>query len=242
MRLAQDWRLSLSILTKATAYIYAFPFLIWLVISLFKHKAPKKWLILSIIALITIVINSGDYLRNYELYHNPLGPRKEEEWGTYANELFSPASFTSNVIRNLSLHFGTPIDQVNQRIEQVVGFIHELIDLSPNDKRTTWWKTPFTVQRFLPQEDSAGNLVHLVLIFALIIFYLVQKPRDRNVGIYVLLIISAFLLFSGYLKWQPWNSRLQLPLFVLFTPFLGVMLARISLLKGRGSNFCNFAG
>jgi hypothetical protein len=42
---------------------------------------------------------------------------------------------------------------------------------------------------------------------------------------YTLSVVAGFLLFSLLLRWQPWHSRLQLPLFVLFAPVAGAVIA-----------------
>jgi RsiW-degrading membrane proteinase PrsW (M82 family) len=37
-------------------------------------------------------------------------------------------------------------------------------------------------------------------------------------------IISAFLIFCFYLKWQPWANCLHLPLFVLWSALCGTII------------------
>ncbi len=44
---------------------------------------------------------------------------------------------------------------------------------------------------------------------------------------YSVSVTGAFLLFCLYLRWQPWHSRLHLPFFVLWSPFIGVVLSNI---------------
>jgi hypothetical protein len=39
-------------------------------------------------------------------------------------------------------------------------------------------------------------------------------------------VTAGFLLFSFLLRWQPWNTRLHLPLFVLWSPFIAAVLSR----------------
>ena len=217
--------LGLALLTKATAYVFAFPFLVWLVISLFVKNAPKKWLALMLIAVIALAINSGHYVRNYNLYSNPLGPGVEEGSRSYANEVFSLSSVSSNLIRNLSLHYITPFPQINSFSTRVINYFHRAIKLAPNDERTTYTPSEFMIAGKITHEDSAPNLWHLSLIVIFLLFYIFNRHRNNIVDVYVLLLVVAFILFCGYLKWQPWNSRLHLPLFVLFSPFLGLFLS-----------------
>src|SRR5262249_25768907 len=50
-----------------------------------------------------------------------------------------------------------------------------------------------------------------------------QLRRHRVLWSYVSALLMAFVLFSLLLKWQPWHSRLHLPLFVLWSPVLALI-------------------
>ena len=220
--------LGLSVLTKATAYIFAFPFLICIVIPWIKKVNPKKWKMLFLIAAITLLLNSGHYLRNYNFYRHPLGISEEDGGNYLSNELYSPSSVLSNIIRNASLHLGTSSKHLNRYLEQIVELKHDLIGLSTNDQRTTYRGTSYFIPGFNTHEDHAGNLLHVLLLFSIIVLYSFKQPKDRLTGIYIALVITGFVLFSGYLKWQPWHSRLHLPLFVLASPYMGTQLSKFS--------------
>jgi hypothetical protein len=49
---------------------------------------------------------------------------------------------------------------------------------------------------------------------------------NRLAAAYAICLAGAFLLFCGYLKWEPWVSRLHLPLFVAATPVCGLVFSR----------------
>ncbi len=53
-----------------------------------------------------------------------------------------------------------------------------------------------------------------------------QQARKTGVFEYSLVILAMFVLFVFLLKWQPWNSRLHLPLFILIAPVVGKVLDR----------------
>ncbi len=96
--------LGLAILTKATAYIYAFPFLFLYVVCQFKASRPKLLRPLIIILGFSFVINLGHYVRNFDLYGKPLGPGQEAPTGyKYSNDIFTMTSFVSNILRNIGL-------------------------------------------------------------------------------------------------------------------------------------------
>ncbi len=226
--IASGMALGLSILTKATAYIFAFPFLLWFVISLIKNRVSQKWLYFSIIAILTLAINFGQYARNYDLYRNPLGSGQEVGGYKYQNDIFSLSSLTSNIIRNISLHLTiTQHEHINMALQKSIENIHEVIKLSPNDERTTWPGTSFKIKKITRYEDSAGNLWHLIIIVLFLALLPFLKNKNRESIIYFLLLILAFVLFCGFLKWQPWHSRLHLPLFILFSPIVGLVQVRI---------------
>jgi len=133
----------------------------------------------------------------------------------------------SNLIRNVGLHLKTSFDPVNTALDNAIYRVHQFIGISPNDVRTTLAGEEFHVLGITLREDTASNPIHLFLITAMLLLYLFQRPRDQEVVRYILSLLLAFVLFCLILKWQPWNSRLHLPLFVLFAPFLGLMFSRI---------------
>jgi 4-amino-4-deoxy-L-arabinose transferase-like glycosyltransferase len=218
--------LGLCILTKATAYIFAFPFLVWLGLSSINPRHAKKMVLVALALVIAFVINLGHYARNFDLYGNPLGPGQESATLGYANEVFSFSATTSNLVRNIGLHLGTPFGQGNTALTNAIAFLHKFIGISPSDARTTWAGTEFQIPQASFHEQTAGNPVQLFLIIAALFLYVFQRPKERDAGTYIFSLLLAFVLFCVYLKWQPWNSRLHLPLFILWAPLLGLMISR----------------
>jgi len=53
-----------------------------------------------------------------------------------------------------------------------------------------------------------------------------ERRKARDVTAYAIALVAAFLIFCTYLRWQPWNSRLDLPFFVLWSPVISLVLLR----------------
>lgn len=225
--LATGASLGLAILTKATAYVYAFPFVVWIGLSLIKSRHTKGLSLVIVIIVTSLALNLGHYARNYELYGSPIGPGQEGGSYRYSNDTFTISSAASNVIRNVGLHMGTPFNEVNGALERGIYELHSVIGIDPKDKRTTWPGTEFHVARLSSHEDLAGNPLHLVLIAGCLPFLFMKRRNQRDARYYAVCLATGFLLFSVYLKWQPWHSRLQLPLFVLWSPVVGLLLSEI---------------
>jgi hypothetical protein len=83
------------------------------------------------------------------------------------------------------------------------------------------FRSPFSFH-----EDTAGNGFYVFFIMISLILYLLGRSKEWDISLYIISLFVAFLFFCTYLKWQPWNSRLQLPLFVLYAPIIGLMLSR----------------
>jgi hypothetical protein len=87
----------------------------------------------------------------------------------------------------------------------------------------------FAVERIVPREDKAGNLIHLLLIAGSLAMLAARRPwRSGRLPSYGVALLLGFVLFSGLLKWQQIHSRLHLPLFVLWAPLAGVLLERLN--------------
>jgi hypothetical protein len=218
--------LGLAMLTKPNAYVYSFPFLIWYGILALRNSKDRclLWKSGLIIMCVAVLINLGHYIRNIELYGTPLVNLTPE-----SNTLFTISSLVSNIIRHISLHIGVPNFLMNKVFMQGIEFIHKFLAIDINDPRTTGMHQKFYII-FSTRDDMTGNLAHLILIIAcnIAFFMFMRKKNEKNLMYYSIALISAFVLFCLFLQWHPLQSRLHLPLFVLWAPFLGVILSKIN--------------
>ena len=153
--------LGLAALTKPTAYLCLFFFGFWLVFFAWEKKGWKSLRILGAGALIFVLINAADYRRDND-----------------ANTVLTPQSFTSNVVRNLAIHWGTPWRALNQSLEGGVGRLHEWLGIGASDPRTTMVPTKFHVEELSLNEDLAGNPLHFAMIAVFFVLFFIQKtPR-----------------------------------------------------------------
>jgi hypothetical protein len=218
--------LGLAVLTKPTAYVFALPFVLWLVLdTLFTAGSKRTAQLLACLSL-ALVVNACHFYRNYEFSGTPLGQTLDSGDYSYENAVFGPSVLVSNALRNIGLHLetGTRLDRLSQRF---IERAHSWIDISINDKRTTWPEYDFRVQGQKHHEDYAGNFWQVVLILVCIFLYLIFLKKSALITIYMLLLVVAFLIFCGVLRWQPWHSRLHLPLFLLWAPVIGLIMEQM---------------
>jgi hypothetical protein len=230
--------LGLAIHAKATIYVFAAAFLLWLALAQIKRH---RWRVLIPLGLITAVflgLNGGHYLRNWNMYGSPLGPGREPAPNTkYTLDSHSPAALASSLAKNISTHINTPWAGFNAAVQRGFVAFHRGIGWDVNDPRTTWGQggPPFSIAKTPFQDERDGNPIHFLLMMGCCVAALLAPTlrRDRTLLAYGGALVAGFLLFAFYLKWHPWISRLHLPLFVAMGPFVGVILVR--LLPGRGA-------
>jgi hypothetical protein len=183
-----------------------------------------------VLALLVITLNAPQALRCFSLTGSPLGlpfpdggPRFH--WGV---ERITFRGTLANTIRNLSLHVFTPSEGINSHINRAVRWIIEKLGGDPDDPGTIWPGTEFQTNHFSLAEVHAGDPLH----FAFLVFLLgaVVATGGRVLGRkafwYAVGIVCSFVLFCAALRWQPWESRHHLPLFVLGSALMGLFLDR----------------
>ena len=220
--------LGLALLSKGTAPIFAGPLLMsmsgFTATGWSTRVGRGVWVL-----LIAIVLNAPHWSRNIETFGSPLGPRNlgsaDDSRDKLTNEALSPGILASNVVRNLSLHAGTPFRNVNLALEEAIERGHAWFGLDVNDPRSTrlYSLSRFEIVGGSTDPDRSGNPLHLLLILSAAVRIVMSRPLRRSgLARYGLVLASGFLLFCLVLKWQPWHSRLLLPLFVLASPLVGV--------------------
>jgi hypothetical protein len=163
----------------------------------------------------------------------------------YVNTTADPRALVSNVLRNTALHAVTPSDRANAWLESTIVAAHRAMGFDPNDGRTTLGLgfPGFQVGPLRIHEDFVGNPLHLAA--ALVAGVLVWRRRaayGAPARLWALMTVVGAIAFCAALKWQPWNSRLHLPLFVLASPLVGVALGRHRRLAVAGAiGFCALA-
>jgi hypothetical protein len=220
-----------AILTKATAYLFGFPFCCWLLLELLRRKRHRALAPLALFACLVLLPNLPTYARQLRTFGSPLGPAQEAADLSlpavpYGNDIHTPGAILSNVLRNLALELTTPWPAVTDGIEQSVVFLHRSFGWDVNDPRTTWPDMAFKLE---PggwcNENFAGNPLHALLTLIALALVAVRVPRSP-LGAYALAVAGGFVFVSASLRWNIWMSRLLLPSLILAAPLVGIVIAR----------------
>ncbi|PYM54508.1 MAG: hypothetical protein DMD79_24480 [Candidatus Rokuibacteriota bacterium] len=221
--------LGLALLTKGTGYLLACPFVLWLGVVLWRRHRWRAVSMSLIVGGVALAINAGHYWRNVEVFGSPFGPGPGRGVPyVYANSVFSVGATVSNALRNIAIEVGTPNWPVNVRIERAVRGVHQWFGLDADDPRTTFaWQRFVILAHPWNSEDVAASPIHALLIVATMITVLVSRASRRPslVG-YVAALTVAFGLVCFYVAWTPWNTRLLLPLVVLWSAAIGTVMER----------------
>ncbi len=217
----------LALLTKGTAYV----FLPWLICAVFIARwRPSSLRALAGAGVAVIgaaVINAPHFVRNHELSGSILGFDSAHADGLFRwrNETLGWKETLSNVVRNSSDQLGARSERWNLGVYNAALSIHRKFGIDPNDAATTWRWAAFEPPRNANHEANAPNRWHLVAILAIaaLLAWRAFHGRDLERAIYAAALFFGFVLFCGYLKWQPYMSRLLLPLFVAASPLASVV-------------------
>jgi hypothetical protein len=220
--------LGMALLTRETNYLYAWPFVFWLAISKFKSKGFSNALLaLGIILGGIVLVNAGHYARNISFYHRILSPGTED----LVNEHWTMATLLINAVRNTFMHITTPFIAVNDNILGFVEHWAQILGVQIQD-RSSMVTDQFNINALFLDEDYAQNPLHVLLLLVLMVYaalrwMIVRKRQDQVAGAYVLALVVGMATFSLILKWQPWNSRLHVGIFMLSAVPIAVMIGRL---------------
>jgi hypothetical protein len=147
----------LAVATKQTTFFYLAPFLVLFPLALLRRRGGARFAVWALLALLLVGLLDAAFLaRNQGTYGNPAGP--ELRLGSQLNQVIDTGVVISNLIRNASLHLGTPSPHLNKAMSLAVLWVHARMDLDVNDPRTTA-EGSFRVKPPKLQETVAGNLL-----------------------------------------------------------------------------------
>jgi 4-amino-4-deoxy-L-arabinose transferase-like glycosyltransferase len=206
----------LALATKSTAYFIAAPFGLFFLVTL--ARQPKKAIGHGIVCLSLLLLpNWGHYARNLAFYGASFGLSVGKD--TLAAD-FGLGPLVLNAIRNITVNLASFDVSLNQRI--TLGTIHliQTLGLDPNDPAMTYLGRKFGLVPWQNDEEFAGNPLHLIV--AVIALAATIRPTSPPARLwYGLSVLAAGVLFTIVLRWQPWITRLQMPLFALTAPMVG---------------------
>jgi hypothetical protein len=214
----------LAFLTKATTLLYLAPFVACALVTQFRNRGVQVLRPTLLLMLIPLFVNLGQCHRNRTAFGSVLGPNSEIV--EYGNSIHTPGALVSNMLRNILSNAGVP--GVESFQEPATRLIETLSGLNASDPRITWENQKFAL-RFFHDEGHAGNPIHLLLAITASVLALCRVRKRPLEGIVACCWLCACFLFCFQLKWQPFITRLQLPLFAMAAPLVGLLLGRAAL-------------
>jgi len=212
----------LALLTKGTGYIFCAAIGIFLsVYKIFslteKEKKYKLVWSLGLIVIAGLVMNTGHFLRNYNLYGHPLSTANNR----ITTDNLSTTTTYANLIRNAAGQLATPLPMINNMI---VSATEWTLGENINNSDATFEAAEFSVD-FRINSDYSGNLFQMVLLtLALILLPWLIKNRKSALFFYLMAVFAAIVIFNVSIKWQPWGSRLITPIFLLGSPLIAILI------------------
>jgi 4-amino-4-deoxy-L-arabinose transferase-like glycosyltransferase len=219
--------LGLALLTKATVYLLAPAFCLWLGILLLQRGLPLAVPRLALIGLAVFLLNGGYWFRNWAGTGTLLGLDRDSGAGvSYENDIHTPSAFVSNILTNLSLE-APQLPGVSPAMRKVVEKLDAWMGISPSDTRIMTYAAHYYIPED-PDETECASPIHLLLlIFSLGLLFLPGRSFSSQLRGLAACLVAGALLFCLVLKWQPFNARLHLGFFLLGVPVIAVVFEKM---------------
>ncbi|WP_167493146.1 glycosyltransferase family 39 protein [Micromonospora ureilytica] len=189
----------------------------------------------SVLILVVAAVVVGPFLARVTAeFGHPLGPPRLRE--SIPMERHDPASIVVNALRIGHTAFDTPLAPLRRAGADVIISGAEAIGVDPQDRAITFGRELFPEPAWYPDEDRvafplAGALAVIGAVIALARPRRIAPERAGSLRAYAVVVLTAVLLHTAMIKWQPWGNRLLLYAVVLAVPLAGLWLD--ALLRNR---------
>lgn len=223
--------LALAIGTKGTAIVFGLP---WVAIFAFValRRSPREGIGPVLLVLLTVAVMNGPWaFRNLETYGNLLGDPVVQPLLRPAS--LDPGAIVANLVANSSVHWATPLPGADRVAAGLAALVFRGLGQDPailfpyfGGYRVVPWST---------DEDQTGNpLLFLTGVAVAVVSVLRWQRLPRPNRIVLVGTLVGLVLFGVAVRWQPFNSRLQLPGFLPVAPLVVVCLWNWRPLAARG--------
>jgi len=221
-----------ALLTKGTAFVYLIPISMIAFMVLLRKTIKSSISVskivpsVSLLLLLTLLIPSPHYLRNYALSGDIFGASDDH----YFNQDSNVKSIGLGILKNIGNHLSTPFtsDITNQVVEKA----HLITNIQIDDEKYSYKGIHFKLGTWNHNEDEVSNILQVILFLVTLLLLILKWKKTTNTFKFTMLFcLATFFIFSFILKWQPWHIRLQVPLFMMLAIPCSMMLEQFKIKK-----------
>lgn len=229
-----------ALATKGTAYLLAAPFLAAACVAalgrLARRREPRRrvWAAgLTAVAVLVVLPNVGFWWRNARVLGSAVGSAYEVVRPSKFLALGlrkAPALAASQILRSTVLQLGQ-LRMAGLRGRVLVAAtarVHRALDIGVNEPAISS-PSPFSDAEWplLNHEDTAPSTATFLIIAGATVLALARRslPGRRAVLVAFASGWAAWLLVALFVRWLPWNARLQLPVVILLAIPAGAVVA-----------------
>ena len=233
--------LGLALLAKPTAYMFCFPYFVWLAAVVLRRDGLRRMAMLATGALlVALLVNGAWFAGNARILGkwDVMGLTAPGNTQTEAHENGFGGIFT-DALKNGSMELGTPFSSLNRRIAGAVRYVIRDYRGTVEDPTTKEESSDtFRLDNRVTNHDVAPSPLSVALIVVAAAALLGYRRTASRARYYLFCGVSGGFLTAELITYNYFVNRLLVGSLLLLTPTVGVAL---TVLKGRKGRMLRFA-